>query len=321
MRALITGIVGFAGSHLAAELLESGYEVYGTQLKGESREKIRGLIKSISISNLDLTNSSATRRLVRRIKPDIVYHLAAVSSVGLSFNNPRLTFNVNLMGTLNLLEALRTIDTLTGILLVTSSDVYGVVKPSDLPLKESAAMKPVTPYGVSKAAVDMLGFQYFKSYGLPIIRVRAFNHTGPKQSPGFVVSDFCRQVALIEAGRLKPVFSVGNLDAQRDISDVRDIVNGYKLLAEGGKKGDVYHLCSGRAVRIKKILDSVLESSNRKVKVKPDPRLMRPSETPRLIGDASKAKRAVGYRPTYKLAQTIHDTLEYWRTVVRRNKN
>lgn len=321
MRALITGIPGFAGSHLTEELLKSGYEVYGTQLKGENREKLRGFISHVSISDLDLRDSAATLRLVRRVKPDIVYHLAAISSVGASFKQPQLTFDVNLNGTLNLLDALREVKRSSRVLLVTSSDVYGTFVTGDLPLTEKTSMNPVTPYGVSKAAADMLGYQYFKSYGMPIVRVRAFNHAGPRQDPGFVVPDFCRQIAEIEAGRSKPILKVGNLRAQRDISDVRDIVRGYRLLAEKGIEGEAYNLCSGKSYRIKDILDMIVRSSSNSIEVKPNADLMRPSEIPRLVGDATKARRATGFTPTYKLETTIADTVEYWRTVVRRYRN
>jgi GDP-4-dehydro-6-deoxy-D-mannose reductase len=320
MRALITGIVGFAGSHLAAELLKSGYRVSGTRLKGESKEKLRGFISSVAISDLDLLDYSATRRLVRRAKPEAVFHLAAVSSVGLSFRNPQTTIEVNLLGTVNLLEALRDLGCVTKILIVTSSDVYGIIKPSDLPLRESAPMVPVTPYGVSKAAVDMVSYQYARSYGMPIVRARAFNHTGPKQNAGFVVPDFCRQVALIEAGESSPVMSVGNLDAERDISDVRDIVRGYRLIAEKGIDGEVYNLCCGKSRRIREILDYVVAASSKSIEIRSDMKLMRPSEIPRLVGDFSKARRSVGYKPMYGFTDTLDDTLSYWRNVVTRRK-
>ncbi len=320
MRALITGIAGFAGSHLAEELLKSGYRVYGTALGGESREKLRGFKSSVSIYDLDLLDLSATRRILRRAKPDVVFHLAAISSVGISFREPQKTISVNLLGTVNLLEALRDLDYVSRILIVTSSDVYGIIKPSDLPISETQSMVPVTPYGVSKAAVDMAAYQYFRSYDMPIIRARAFNHTGPKQNYGFVVPDFCRQVALIEAGRSSPVLSVGNLDAERDISDVRDIVRGYRLIAERGKAGEVYNLCSGRSHRIQEILDYVVGASSTKIDVRLSAGLMRPSEIPRLVGDFSKARRAVGYKPVYKFTDTLDVTLGYWRTAIRRRK-
>jgi GDP-4-dehydro-6-deoxy-D-mannose reductase len=320
MRALITGVAGFAGSHLAEELLRSRYQVYGTKLRGESKEKLRGFIKSLSVRDLDLRHLPSVRRLVRRVKPDVVFHLAAVSSVGLSFKTPQMTFEVNLLGTVNLLEALREIEAVSKVVVVTSSDVYGVISPSDLPLKESSPMAPVTPYGVSKAAVDMVGYQYFKSYGMPIVRIRAFNHTGPRQDRGFVVPDFCRQVALIESGKSRPLISVGNLKAERDISDVRDIVRGYRLLAEKGRDGYAYHLCSGKSYRIEDILNRILEISTDAIEIKPDPRLMRPSEIPRLLGDFSRARRAAGYKPTYELKDTLEDTLDYWRTAVRRSE-
>jgi len=320
MRALITGIVGFAGSYLAAELLESGYQVYGTQLPDENRDKLRGIVKSVKISNLDLTDSGATARYIRRIKPEVVFHLAAQSAVRPSFSNPQFTYNVNIIGSSNLLEALRSVDTLKGCLLVTTSDIYGAIKRGDLPLKETQSMKPVSPYGVSKAAVDMMGYQYFKSYGMPIVRARAFNHTGPRQNTGFVLPDFCSQVAMIEAGQQKPAMKVGNLQAEIDLSDVRDVVRGYRLLAEKGKHGEACHLCSGKSTKISYLLERVRELSVKEFVVVGDKKLLRPSDVPKVVGDYSKAKRAVGYKPEHDLEITIEDTLDYWRRVVRRYK-
>ncbi len=318
MRALITGIVGFAGSYLAAELLDAGYEVCGTQLPGENRERLRGMLKHISISKLDLRDSSATGRLIRRIRPDMVFHLAAISAVGYSFDNPRETVDVNVAGTVNLLEALRELESVESIVTITSSDIYGVVKPSQLPIKETALIEPVSPYAISKAAADMFAYQYYKSYGLPIVRARAFNHTGPKQDRGFVVPDFCAQIAAIECGSMKPEIRVGNLEAERDISDVRDIVRGYRLLAEKGKPGEAYNLCSGKAHRIKWILERLLDTSTVSIRVRRDRKKMRPSEVPRLVGSYSKAKRHAGYKPNCRFENTLENTLEYWRTVVRR---
>ena len=318
-RALITGLPGFAGSHLAQNLLRHKYKVYGTQLPGETHDKLKGFASKVSLTDLDLRNGTKTERYIHRIKPEYVFHLAAISSVPFSFEHPDLTFEINTVGTANLLEALRTVDSIKRIVIVTTSVIYGIVKQSEMPLKESTRMLPVSPYGVSKAAVDLLGYQYFKGYDMPIIRARAFNHTGPKQGLGFVVPDFCKQIAQIEAEKIKPVMSVGNLSAERDIADVRDIVRGYRLLAEKGKPGEAYHLCSGKAIKIRDILDWILEAAEVEIKVTKDPKRMRPSDVPRLVGDYSKARRAVGYKPKYKLDSTVRDTLEYWRREVRRS--
>ncbi len=318
-RALITGLPGFAGSHLAKELLRNRYKVYGTQLTGETHDKLHGFTTKVSLTDLDLRDGARTERYIRRVKPQYVFHLAAVSSVPFSFDHPDMTFEINTVGTVNLLEALRHVRGIEKIIIVTSSVIYGIVKPSEMPLKEDTRLLPVSPYGVSKAAVDLLGYQYFKGYNLPIIRARSFNHTGPNQGLGFVVPDFCKQVAQIEVGKLKPVMEVGNLDAERDISDVRDIVRGYRLLAEKGKAGEAYHLCSGQADKIRDILDNILDMATADIKVKRDPKRMRPSDVPRLVGNYSKAKRAVGYKPKYKLKSTVRDTLEYWRKEVRRS--
>jgi GDP-4-dehydro-6-deoxy-D-mannose reductase len=321
MRAFVTGITGFAGSYLATELLDSNYDVFGTRLKGESLDRISPFKKFIAVSVLDLQDADSAHKLLRKVKPDLVFHLAAAASVGQSFENPQETLSANVMGTLNLLEALRGLTSISTVLVVSSSDIYGAVKSSDLPLKEDAPVQPLSPYGVSKAAADMLAYQYFRSLGIPIVRARAFNHTGPKQSAGFVVPDFCRQVAVIERSRSRSVIRVGNLGMERDISDVRDIVRGYRLLAERGVPGEVYHLCSGKSIGIGDLLAKVVGMATREVEVVSDCRLVRPTETPRLLGDYSKARKAVGFKPLHRLDDTISDTLEYWRKEVRRIKN
>jgi GDP-4-dehydro-6-deoxy-D-mannose reductase len=318
MRALVTGIVGFAGSFLARELLNNGYTVHGTQLPGESRERLHGILNRLSISNLDLTDPVRTSRLVKRLKPDVIFHLGAISAIGYSFEHPRRTLEVNVMGTLNLLEAVRPLKSLRKILIVTSADIYGKVKTGDLPIRETHPLRPITPYGVSKASSDMLAFQYHKSYGLPVVRIRAFNHTGPKQNQGFVVPDFCAQVAELEVADARPQIRVGNLEAERDISDVRDIVRGYRQLCEQGKPGEVYNLCSGRSHKIRWILEYLLSLASVDIVVGRNPSLMRPSDEPRLVGSYAKAKRHAGFRPQFELERTLSDTLEYWRSKVRR---
>jgi len=319
-KALITGIPGFAGSYLARALLDEGYEVYGTGLDGEPTDKLKGIISKIKITSLDLRDRESTEKLIKRVSPSYVYHLAGISSVGKSFEDPELTFQVNVLGTVNLLESLRTAPNLSKVVVVSSSDIYGVIDPKNLPISEDHPIRPVTPYGISKAAIDMLGYQYFKSYGLPIVRARAFNHTGPCQENGFVIPDFCSQVAEIEAGGLKPVMRVGNLESYRDISDVRDIVRGYKLLADKGEPGEAFNLCSGKAEKIQDLLKYVLGKSSTKITTESNPALMRPSETPRLIGDCTKAHRCISFVPKYNVHSTIDDTLEYWRDVVKRSR-
>ncbi|MFQ6031730.1 MAG: GDP-mannose 4,6-dehydratase [Candidatus Zixiibacteriota bacterium] len=313
MKVLITGIAGFVGSHLAELLLKKGEEVFGITLPGESLENIREIKKELHLTNGDITDFDRLTSIVRRINPDEIYHLAALSSVGKSFALPLDTVEVNIRGTLYLLEILRNTRKKARILIVGSSDMYGVVKPKDIPINEETPLLPVSPYGTSKAACDLLAYQFFKSYGVQTIRARAFNHTGPRQGIGFVVSDFASQVAKIEAGILPPVMKVGNLLSKRDISDVRDIVKGYRLLMKKGKPGEAYNICSGKAYSIKEVLRILICFSKKKIRVKIDEKKNRPAEIPVLAGDNSKMRKATGWKPKISIETTLEDTLNFWR--------
>ncbi len=233
MRTLITGIAGFAGSHLADFLLAKGYKIYGTVLKEESLRNIDIIKDRINLYNCDIVDEERVNQVVKEVNPERVYHLVAQSSAGKSFGNPKLTFEVNVLGTVNLLEALRKYckkESLR-ILLVSSAEIYGVVAEKDLPISEEHPLRPISPYAASKAATDLIGYQYYHSYKLNIIRARAFNHTGPSQRETFVCASFAKQIAEIEKGLKEPVILVGNLETQRDFTDVRDIVghNGLQL--------------------------------------------------------------------------------------------
>jgi len=313
MKVLITGIAGFVGSHLAELLLKWGEEVFGLCLPGESLENIREIKKELHLSNCDITDLDRLSSVARRINPDQIYHLAALSSVGKSFSHPLDVIGVNIRGTLYLLEILRNMRKKVRILIVGSSDMYGVVKPKDIPITEKKPLLPVSPYGSSKAASDLLAYQFFKSYGVQAIRARAFNHTGPRQGIGFVVPDFASQIAKIEAGILPPVMKVGNLSSKRDISDVRDIVRGYWLLMKKGKAGEAYNICSGEAYSIKSVLKILVSLSKKKIKVKTDEEKNRPAEIPILMGDNSRTKRVTGWKPKISIAKTLEDTLNFWR--------
>lgn len=314
-RALITGIAGFAGSHLAEELLNHGYRVFGTRLKGESTTNLQNTVRDIELSSLDILKPSRCRDLVRRIGPSIVFHLAAQASVGQSFRDERRTFQVNLDGTFNMLEAAREAGSVKAFVFVGSPDAYGLFSPKNTTLTEDQPLRPVSPYGISKAAAEHTARYFHRQHGLPVLVARAFNHSGPRQSEHFVIPAFARQVARIEVGRQHPAINVGDLSARRDLSDVRDIVRGYRLLAERGKPGEVYQLCSGRAVAIRRVLDILLSLSNRRITVKVDKNRLRKSDIPVLRGSNSKARRRLGYRPKYSLKDTLRDTLDYWRTV------
>jgi GDP-4-dehydro-6-deoxy-D-mannose reductase len=318
-RALITGIAGFAGSHLADELVAAGYEVSGTRLRGESQENLAGLRGKINVRVFDLRSARAGEKLLADIRPHAIFHLAAYSAVGASFADPALPMQINFGGTLNLLEAIRkntrVRKALRVVLTVGSSDMYGRVKPSQLPLSEDQPLNPVSPYAISKAAVEFLSATYERAYGLPIIRIRAFNHAGPRQRTGFVIPDFAIQIARLERRSGRRVLKTGDLSARRDITDVRDVARAYRLIAEKGRSGELYHIGSGKSVAIRSVLHWLLRMAQRPIALARDPRRIRPAEVPVLKADITKLEK-LGWRPTIPLKQTLADTLEYYRSRV-----
>jgi GDP-4-dehydro-6-deoxy-D-mannose reductase len=313
MKALITGITGFAGSHLAENLLAHNIDVCGTTLKGESRDNTRAIRNDITIAQAALEDINALRRAVNRFKPNWVFHLAAWADVGKSFDNPIRTMEVNLMGTLNLFEVLRDRSFIEGIVFVSSADVFGPLPPSKMPIKPDYPLQPVSPYGVSKAAADLASYQYFRAYGLPVIRVRAFNHTGPRQQTGYMIPDFCSQIVAIERSGKPGSIRVGDLSARRDLADVRDIVNGYRLAAAKGRAGEAYILATGKAATVESYLRTLVKGAKAQIEVATDKSRLRPVEVPLLVGDISKARKRLGYRPQIPITQTLSDTMKYWR--------
>ena len=311
MKVLITGIAGFVGSHLAEFLIQKKQKLFGTCLACESLDNIAHIKKKINLTECDITDFDSLSKLINRIKPDRIYHLAAFSSVGESFARPLDAVEINVRGTLYLLEILRNIKKKIKLLVVGSADIYGKVKKKDLPIKETHNLNPVSPYGASKACADLLAYQYFQSYGVFVIRARSFNHTGPRQRQGFVVPDFASQVAKIDLGSSKPIMKVGDLNAKRDLSDVRDVVRAYYLLLEKGRPGEAYNVCSGRAYKIESLLNTFLRFSSKKIKVKKKSK-RRPNEIPVLLGDHSKIN-AMGWKPRITVDKTLKDTLNFWR--------
>lgn len=317
-KVLITGITGFAGSHLASHLLsKKEYAVSGTYLLEDSLKTIGTIKDKIRTVRIDLSNQSHVLKLIGEFKPDLVFHLAALTAPGDSFTNPVKTVNNNISLEINLLEAIKTNNFLaTKILIVSSAEIYGLVKKEDLPIDEETPFMPTNPYAVSKLAQDFLGLQYFLSHNLKIVRVRPFNHIGPKQSPSFVVGAWASQIAKIEKGKSKPVLMVGNLEARRDFTDVRDMVEAYLLAIEKGEFGEVYNIGSGTSYKISNVLKILLSKSKIKVLVKEDESLLRPSDNPHLICDPSKFKRLTRWTPKIPLEKTLEDTLDYWRNIV-----
>lgn len=313
MKTLITGITGFVGSHLADMLLEKGYEVYGTVRWRSLHDNINHLGDKIKLEQTDMRDSHSVEATIKKVQPDHIYHLAAQSFVPMSWSAPAETLDTNIIGTVNLFEAVRKADCNPLIQVAGSSEEYGLVKADEVPIKETNPLRPLSPYGVSKVAQDKLSFQYHMSYGLNIITTRAFNHTGPRRGHVFVCSDFSKQIAEIEKGVRSPVMTVGNLEAQRDFTDVRDVVKAYELALLKGVPGEVYNICSGQARTIQSVLDSLLKMTEKEIEIKRDPDKMRPSDVSILQGDCSKFKEATGWQPTIPFEKTLKDTLDFWR--------
>lgn len=319
MKVLITGITGFVGSYLAEYILKEkkGVEVCGTVRWRSRRENIDHIKNSLHLIECDLKDATSVRQMMTEFKPDWIFHLAAQSFVVTSWHAPADTLMNNIMGELNIFEACRQLALSPAIQIAGSSEEYGLVHEDELPVKETHELRPMSPYGVSKVAQDLLGFQYYKSYNLPIVRTRAFNHSGPRRGDVFVESNFAKQLAEIEVGSQEPVMNVGNLEARRDYTDVRDTVKGYWLALEKGKPGEVYNVCSGKAYSVKEILDSFLKLSKVKVDVRLDPDRLRPSDVPVLVGDYTKFQKETGWKPTIPFEKTLEDIFQYWRGMVK----
>ncbi len=313
MRSLITGITGFVGSHLAEHLVAQGAEVFGTARWRSNTSNIDHLGRRIGLVECDIRDGASVKQVILDVRPDEIYHLAAQSFVPTSWRAPSETLETNIVGEVHLLEAVRGLGTNPRIHIAGSSEEYGMVYDNELPVTEANPLRPLSPYAVSKVGQDLLGYQYFMSYGLPIIRTRAFNHTGPRRGSVFVTSNFAKQLADIEKERQEPVIRVGNLQARRDFSDVRDIVRGYVLALRQGEPGEVYNLCSGRARTIREVLDVLLGLSHVEVTVALDPARMRPSDVPVLQGDYGKLRARTGWEPQIPFEQTARDLLDYWR--------
>lgn len=314
-RVLITGITGFAGSHLADFLLaeQPGVEVWGTYRWRSRRENIEHIEGRIRLLECELDDATAVRRALEASNPDAIFHLAAQSFVPASWVAPADTLRSNILGQTNIFEAIRELELDPVIQIACSSEEYGLVLPGETPIKESNPLRPLSPYAVSKVAQDYLGYQYFQSYGIKAIRTRGFNHEGPRRGEVFVMSNFARQVAAIEAGLHEPLIRVGNLDSVRDFTDVRDMVRAYWLAVNRATPGEVYNIASGHGITIRDMLQKILDRSKVEVRVEVDPARLRPSDVEVLLGDATKFRAATGWEPRIPLDQTIGDTLDYWR--------
>jgi GDP-4-dehydro-6-deoxy-D-mannose reductase len=312
-KALITGIAGFVGSHMAELLLSQGYEVYGLCRPRSKMDHIESIKTKLHLEDADLLDSHSMYTTINKIKPDYIFHLAAQSFVPTSWGSPAVTLEVNIVGSANVFEAVRQVGIDPVIQIACSSEEYGLVHADEVPIKETNPLRPLSPYAVSKLAMDYLGYQYFESYKMRIIRTRGFNHTGPRRGDTFAESTFAKQIALIEKGKQEPVIYVGNLEAERDYTDVRDMVRAYLLAVEKCDAGDVYNIATGNAIKIADVLKLMLSMSKVQVEIKEDPKRMRPSDVPILIGDNSKFVAKTGWKPEIPFTKTAEDLLNYWR--------
>ena len=312
MKSLITGITGFVGSHLAEYLLSLNHEVYGICRWRSRMENIEGIKDKITLFNADIKDAHSIQTAFKYIEPDYCFHLAGQSFVKESWNSPSETMTANVIGTVNVLEAIRTECPDCKIQLAGSSEEYGLVKPEETPIKETNDLKPMSPYGISKVALDKLGVLYNMSYGLHTVVTRAFNHEGPRRGDVFVTSNFAKQIAEIEWGK-QPVMYVGNLEAERDWTDVRDMVRAYWLAITKGVPGEVYNICRGKAWSVQAMLDTLLAMTSMDIKIEHDPNRMRPADVPLLLGDCTKFKDLTGWYPSISFETMLEDMLDYWR--------
>ncbi len=308
-KALIIGAAGFVGQYLIEHLKSlKVYSITVTKLPKDNLES-----SGIEVFDLDILNQNEVLEILTKIKPDYIFHLAAQSSVALSWENPNLTIDINVKGSINLLNAIRKLDYKPRILMIGSGEEYGYAMQEDIPIKEETILRPGNIYAASKVCQNMIGKIYSKAYDLDIVMVRAFNHVGPKQSSTFVVSEFCRQVAMIEKGLAEQTIKVGNINVRRDFTDVRDVVRAYELLIKYGNSGELYNVGSGQAVSIKNILDLILSKSTRKISICVDKNKFRPADVPIIQADISKLKKTINWLPEYSIERTIEDTLNFWR--------
>jgi GDP-mannose 4,6-dehydratase len=320
MRVLITGITGFVGSHLAEYCLKKdNVQVYGIKRWRSPLDNLNGIEGKVKLIDCDLRDENSVVLAIQGIKPERIFHLAAQSYVQTSYTAPRDTLETNIIGTLNVLEAVRRVDIDPLIHICSSSEVYGQVHENEIPITENNPLRPQSPYAVSKVGEDLLSYQYFKSYKLRTIRTRAFTHTGPRRGSVFAESSFAKQIAEIEAGKKEPVIYVGNLDSVRTFMDVRDIVNAYWLALEKGVPGEVYNIGGETTKKVGDMLNTLLELSpaGRKIKVEVDAKLLRPSDVTLQIPSTKKFREQTGWKPTITFEKTMTDLLDYWRAMTK----
>lgn len=311
LKALITGISGFVGSYLAEYLQAAGWQVAGTVFG--PYKNIIDLCGKLELYPAELSRLDVMTFVLEQAQPDVVFHLAAQPLVSASLRDPWPTLETNIRMQLNVLEGVRQVKPDCRVLVVGSGEEYGLVRPDELPVHEDNPLRPLNAYAISKVAQDLMGLQYHLTYKLHAIRVRPFNHVGPRQRTGFVAPDFASQIAAAEQGLRPPVMEVGNLEARRDFCDVRDVVRAYVLLMTEGEPGQVYNVGSGNAHSIRDVLDGMLAMSRVPIEVRQDPDRMRPTDIPEIVCDATRLREHTGWQVTIPFEQSLRDILEYWR--------
>jgi GDP-4-dehydro-6-deoxy-D-mannose reductase len=318
VRVLITGVAGFVGTWLAEHVVANHpeAEVWGIDRWDTNRDELRAIEPLVRFVAADLADASSLLRALQAARPEVVFHLAASSTVSSSWGTPAEILQVNAVGQVHLLEAMRNLELEPVTVVACSGEAYGRVPAEECPVREERPLAPVSPYGVSKATQDLLAYQYHVSFGLPTVRLRLFNHSGPRRPDRFSESSFARQIAEIEKELRPPLLEVGDLDVVRDITDVRDVARAYWLAAACGRPGEVYNVCTGRPVSIRQVLDLLLSMSEERVRVQVDPGRLRPADIPVLYGDHGRFTAATGWEPIIPLEQTLLDLLNWWRARV-----
>jgi GDP-4-dehydro-6-deoxy-D-mannose reductase len=312
LKALITGISGFVGSYLAEYLLDNtDWEVAGTVFGPYSN--IADLCGQMELYPAELSRLDVVTFVLEQSQPDAIFHLAAQPLVSASRRDPWGTLETNIRMQLNILEGVARINPDCRVLVIGSSEEYGQISPEDVPISEDTPLRPLSAYAISKVAQDLLGLQYHLTHNLQVVRVRPFNHIGPRQRIGFVAPDIASQIAAAESGQRPPIIEVGNLAARRDFSDVRDVVRAYVLLITSGEPGQVYNVGSGESHAIQELLEALLALSRTPIEVRQDPERMRPSEVPEIVCDATRIRECTGWETTIPFTQSLQDILEYWR--------
>ncbi|MCL4875248.1 MAG: GDP-mannose 4,6-dehydratase [Anaerolineae bacterium] len=310
MKALITGANGFVGTHLVDYLsAHTDLELFGAIITPPS-EEVRLKKYAIHLHQVDFREEAEVKNLLLQIRPELIFHLAAQAFVPASFKDPWGTLENNIKGQVNLFQNLLSLELDARVLIVSSAEVYGAIRPEENPVNENQPFRPANPYSVSKVAQDMLAYQYFIAYGMKTFRARAFNHIGPGQDIRFALADFASQIAAIEKGQRDPVIRVGNLDAQRDFTDVRDVVRAYYQIVTQGKVGEVYNVCRGEAHSLRELLDMLCGMSTARLRVEIDPTRLRPLDVECVIGDATRLRQDTGWQPTIDIRQSLTDILD-----------